>query len=719
MMADLGRRIPGLRAAFRFLGLLVLTAVLLAAPARAETASPGQNLPPQIETLMKILADPEVQSWARDHKIGVPEAAAESTAPPAHSGRVSHALADYVAAIRGQIYRHAAALANLPAEFNHARQILLEDIAESGVLGLLGLMAALVCLSLAARSVYRRMTGGYLRQLEDAAGASAMTKFVARTKRYALSLAETLTIGLAAMAVFVALEYWPDVIERIILAFIVAYVCWMVVRIASRYLLESQDGFRVVPASDEEARFWERQTDLLAGLASFGSAVVLSICLLGFSAAACDVLAYALGLVILCILVYSLMKTPAGSAADENHQRSRRPHAALLSLVLIVLWCVWALGATPAFLMGILIVGVVLAIKLAGACVQNCFRYLGDSVAVGGNAQLTAVFVERAIRFGLIMLALALTLWIWEVDFETINSVDTRTSRLIHGLIVAGIILLAANFIWSLLKTLIDQRIEKTRAEADPEQVNRFATLLPVLRNFLWAAIAAFAILMALSELGVEIGPLIAGAGVAGVAIGFGAQTLVKDIISGIFYLVDDAFRVGEYIESGSYKGTVESFSLRSVRLRHNRGPIYTVPFGVLGAIQNMSRDWVIDKLKLTVTYDSDVEKARKIIKRIGLELAEDPELKAVTLEPLKMQGVQDFGDYGVILTLKLKTKPGQQFLVRRKAMVLIKKEFEANGIRFASPSIQITGQTPLSPELQAAAASHPSAVQTRPTPAT
>ncbi|MGL4297280.1 MAG: mechanosensitive ion channel family protein, partial [Aestuariivirga sp.] len=191
-----------------------------------------------------------------------------------------------------------------------------------------------------------------------------------------------------------------------------------------------------------------------------------------------------------------------------------------------------------------------------------------------------------------------------------------------------------------------------------------------------------------------------------------------KDIISGIFYLFDDAFRVGEYIESGSYKGTVESFSLRSVRLRHNRGPIFTVPFGVLGAIQNMSRDWVIDKMKLTITYDSDVEKARKIIKRIGLELAEDPELKSLTLEPLKMQGVQDFGDYGVILTLKLKTKPGQQFAVRRRAMVLIKKEFEANGIKFASPSVQITGQAAQSPDLQGAATAPASILPARPSPA-
>ncbi len=126
---------------------------------------------------------------------------------------------------------------------------------------------------------------------------------------------------------------------------------------------------------------------------------------------------------------------------------------------------------------------------------------------------------------------------------------------------------------------------------------------------------------MALSALGVEVGPLIAGAGVVGVAIGFGAQTLVKDVISGMFYLLDDAFRIGEYIVSGNYKGTVESFSLRSIKLRHHRGYLYTVPFGTLGAIENMSRDWVIDKLSVGVTYDTDVDKVKRIIKQIGKEL--------------------------------------------------------------------------------------------------
>src|SRR5215218_1201497 len=121
-----------------------------------------------------------------------------------------------------------------------------------------------------------------------------------------------------------------------------------------------------------------------------------------------------------------------------------------------------------------------------------------------------------------------------------------------------------------------------------------------------FVVLAAVAVLMALSSLGVEIGPLIAGAGIVGV--GFGSQTLVKDVISALFYLLDDAFRVGEYIQSGSDKGTVESLGFRSVKLRHHRGPIFTVPYGELGAVENVSRDWVIDKMTINVTYDTDLD---------------------------------------------------------------------------------------------------------------
>jgi small-conductance mechanosensitive channel len=268
----------------------------------------------------------------------------------------------------------------------------------------------------------------------------------------------------------------------------------------------------------------------------------------------------------------------------------------------------------------------------------------------------------------------------------------------VHGVLSAIVILLVADVLWHAMKTAIDRKLAES---ADPGQPStdearrrsRLRTLLPIFRNILFVVVITVAVLMALSAMGVPITPLVAGAGVFGIALGFGAQTFARDIIAGMFYLVDDAFRVGEYIQSGNYKGTVEGFSIRSVRLRHHRGPVYTVPFSLLGAVQNQSRDWVIDKISVGITYDSDLTLAKKLIKQIGLDLAKDPEYAPLILEPLKMQGVDNLADFAVQIRAKMMTLPGEQFVIRRQAYAMIKKAFDENGIKFAFPTVQIAGE--------------------------
>lgn len=288
----------------------------------------------------------------------------------------------------------------------------------------------------------------------------------------------------------------------------------------------------------------------------------------------------------------------------------------------------------------------------------------------------------------------------WGVDLFDVADGESGGRRLTRAAINVVVIVLVADFAWNLIKAVIDGKLVQRGATADGDRLDdeearhdaRVRTLLPILRNMTFIVFILIATLMAMASLGIEIGPLIAGAGVIGVAVGFGAQTLVRDIISGIFYLLDDAFRIGEYIQSGTYKGTVESFSLRSVKLRHHRGPLYTIPFGTLGAVQNMSRDWVIDKTTICVTYDSDLALAKKLIKQIGKELTEIPEFAPNIIETIKMQGVDNFGDFAVNIRLKMMTRPGEQFVIRRHAFGMIKKAFDANGIKFAVPQVQVAG---------------------------
>jgi small-conductance mechanosensitive channel len=214
-------------------------------------------------------------------------------------------------------------------------------------------------------------------------------------------------------------------------------------------------------------------------------------------------------------------------------------------------------------------------------------------------------------------------------------------------------------------------------------------------------------VMIALSAVGLDIGPLLAGAGVVGIALGFGAQTLVRDVVSGIFFLLDDAFRVGEYVEAGALKGTVEAISIRSLRLRHHRGAVHTVPYGELKSLTNHSRDWVIVKLEFLVTYDTDVDAVRKLIKSIGQEMLEDPELGPNLIETLKSQGINQLADHGLLVRAKFTAKPGEQFVIKRDALQRIKRSFDAAGIKFAYPTVTIhsTGSgAPRDEAMQAAA---------------
>jgi len=282
---------------------------------------------------------------------------------------------------------------------------------------------------------------------------------------------------------------------------------------------------------------------------------------------------------------------------------------------------------------------------------------------------------------------------IWQIEDAVMGNswVDRATDVLI--------ILLIGYFVFHALRIWIDRRIEEEGGveitvepgdEGGGASASRSATLLPLFRNVVLSVVGVSVILFALLELGVNVAPLFAGAGVVGLAIGFGAQALVRDIFSGAFFLFDDAFRKGEYIDIGNVKGTVEKISLRSFQLRHHLGPLHTVPFGEIQFLTNYARDWVMMKLPLRVTYDTDPEKVRKLIKKLGVGLMDDPVVGHLFVQPLKSQGVIEMQDSAMIIRVKFMTKPGDQWLVRKRVFQEIRDLFEANDIKFAHREVTV-----------------------------
>jgi small-conductance mechanosensitive channel len=297
--------------------------------------------------------------------------------------------------------------------------------------------------------------------------------------------------------------------------------------------------------------------------------------------------------------------------------------------------------------------------------------------------------IRRFFRIFLIAFLFFFSLRLWGIDIS-IGRMFTRSALSIV------LILLLSFITWQLIKARIDQKLKEEMPDDEEEAEeggaggSRMGTLLVLLRKFVLAVMFVIVSLIVLSSLGVNIGPLIAGAGVLGLAIGFGAQTLVKDIISGVFFLMDDAFRVGDFIETGGTKGSVEHISLRSLRLRSPRGPVHTIPFGSMGTVTNMSRDYIITKLDFRVRYDTDVDKVRKIIKKINMEIEKDPEMGPNLLDKIKSQGVKELDDSAMIMRVKFKTIPGEQFVIRREVFRMIQESFRENGIEFAHRNVTV-----------------------------
>lgn len=322
----------------------------------------------------------------------------------------------------------------------------------------------------------------------------------------------------------------------------------------------------------------------------------------------------------------------------------------------------------------------------------------------------TRPIVQRAARFVVLLGAVFALAAAWGVNIFALSEDRSVGGRALEVLVDSFVALLFADLVWTWAKTVIDKRLADYEPPVDgqaPGPEARMITLLPLLRTILLVTLLTMVSLSVLTSLGVNIAPILAGAGILGIAIGFGTQSLVRDIVAGIFFLIDDAFRLGEYIEIGELVGTVEGISIRSMRIRHHRGKVHTVPYGELKSLTNHSRDWVIMKLEFRVPFDTDLMLVKKLIKKVGAELAANEHYGPSILSTLKSQGVRRMEEFNMVVGVKFMTKPGEQWLVRRDAYQKVRDIFEANGIRMAERNVkvEIAGGEHLSEETRQAVA--------------
>jgi len=698
--------------AARYLGAICLAALVFAvAPltdalaatpkgGKPAASATGEATPEKIQELMTLLADPKVRDWLEQESKAEAAQARESDA---ETSSISHEIDAHLGAIRDHIVALGAELPELPDELGHAAGLVNAELGTHGRAKVYSLLAVFVALGFGVEWLFRKATGRIRARLDGLPLATVNDRLRIVAVRFAFAVGLVAAFALGSVGGFLAFD-WPPLLREMVFGYLLVFLVIRIAIVVGHFLLAPQhERFRICPAATAAARFWCRRLAVFVGWFAFGYVEIGLLTTFGLSPAGRELVAYVLGLGLLAIALEAVWRRPAapadvtGAPLHGAHHLGRGAQNALLSIGIVLLWVLWVLHAMGSFWLVLVVMTLPLALGVTCRAIQHLLRPPGSQGVGEGPPGVIAISLERGIRALLFIGAAAVLAWGWGIDLVHLAAGDDMLTRLAHGVLSAIIILLVADVLWHAMKTAIDRKLAES---ADPGQPStdearrrsRLRTLLPIFRNILFVVVITVAVLMALSAMGVPITPLVAGAGVFGIALGFGAQTFARDIIAGMFYLVDDAFRVGEYIQSGNYKGTVEGFSIRSVRLRHQRGAVYTVPFSLLGAVQNQSRDWVIDKLMVGITYDSDIDRARKLIKQIGLELAEDPEFKPLILEPLKMQGVDALGDFAVQLRMKMMTLPGENFVIRRKALAMIKAAFDANGIKFAFPTVQVAG---------------------------
>jgi small-conductance mechanosensitive channel len=310
----------------------------------------------------------------------------------------------------------------------------------------------------------------------------------------------------------------------------------------------------------------------------------------------------------------------------------------------------------------------------------------GDAPRKRGTIGLWTLRIARVAVF---IAALLVVLRVWGFDLEQLTKGPVGAVLGTAGRIALIIVLsLAAIEVSQLAIRQVFSRVA-TRAR-NMRRASQLRTLAPVLTGVTTTTFVLVGTMMALSEVGVEIGPLLAGAGIVGLAVGFGAQTIVKDFLTGIFLIIEDAVSVGDIVKIGEFGGVIEEMSIRTVKLRDFDGTLHIFPYSEAQVISNLTKGFSFAVFDLSIDYNSDIPKALDAMKRVGEEMLRDPEFAGLIIEDIEVVGVDQLADSAIMLKARMKTAPAKQWTVRREYLKRIKAAFDDVGVEIPYPHLKL-----------------------------
>jgi small-conductance mechanosensitive channel len=706
------------------LSLLVLLLVASTMPAKAQPAAdadsaaivaaletPDGDLSPEAAAaLVARLSDREVRSLLLERLAATGAAGEAGAGSPA--GMIG-SLTDRSSLVRERLGELLGAVEDVPAAIATAWHRFHDGRSTGAMLALAaGVAISLVAAALAEALTRRRLARTRARLVgSEARTQDLLNRSLHLLGMLALDLLGLLVFAVVAMVVLLAVTESHGPTRSAVLGFLGALVAFRLVVTLSHFLLNpGNKRHRMNDLADADASFLHRWMKVIAAIGTFGFVGCALVALLGEPGAEHDLLLNATGALLVASVIYAVLKgrralTNSILVFDVSSPMRRVLAEVTPTLTAITVFLIFVLYTVSSLLgvmlppaAGLLTIAILVLVPYVDAVLERSAvyrrRYGGEAADAGGTV---ATVIIRGARLLLWIASFLVLAEVWSVDLRAAATAGVG-DRISDALVDIGFAWFAAYLGWEFARIAIDRRIASEAAPTTPGEhgdeggtgASRLATLLPLAKRAIQITIGVITVMITLSALGVDIGPLLAGAGVVGIAVGFGAQTLVRDVVSGAFFLLDDAFRVGEYVDVGSVKGTVEKISVRSFRLRHHRGALHTVPFGEIRQLTNYSRDWVIMKLEFRVPFDTDPDRVRKIFKQIGQDLLANPELGPDFIEPFKSQGVFTLDDSALVIRGKFMAKPGKQFVARREIYNAVQRAFAAAGIRFADRRVTV-----------------------------
>jgi small-conductance mechanosensitive channel len=693
----------------RLLSIAVLALVLFAGAARAQASA--EPLPDRaaLDRLIATLEDEGARAaliadlqTLRDASAAVDDGTSPGSVGSAALAFAEQRLRDAVHSV-GHVL---AAITEAPAAFGTLGRVFSDGAEQQLALQFTGALILVLGAGYATAIATRRILAGVRGRIEPIASQGRLRRWAGPVLRLLLDLVPVgayLVVCLVVMGL-VAVPRWQS---GILLGLVNAGALYALSRALLRMLLAPRAAaLRPFEMPDETARSLYRSLRWLAGTAIWGYFIVGGLYVWGIGSALRDGLLLLLGLAVAIQAVVMILRWRRSLVAWLEPLVP--PHR-WFSVPLRLLFDVWHLIAIAYVLVAAIVWGlrieggfaflaratastvlVILLARFALFVLDRLLEMLGPHWLSGPSAARRRGYhlpIRRGAAVLVAAVAAALILDAWGLGLsEFLATEEGRIARSVASSIL--LVLVVAFVVWELASTLIERRL--AAADGLGLASPRTRTLLPLMRSVLLGVLVTLVALIALSQLGIDIAPLLAGAGVVGLAVGFGAQTLVKDIVTGLFMLFEDQVQIGDVVDVGGNSGVVEAMTIRTMRLRDEAGTVHIVPFSTVDRLRNLTRDFAFYVFNVGVPYREDTDHIVALLREVGAELQADPTFGPLVLADLEIIGVDAFTENGVTVKARFQTLPIKQWAVGREFNRRMKKRFDLEGIEIAQPQTTI-----------------------------